>query len=239
MSELSVLIVDDMASMRTMTRLSLKKIFANVKIEEANNGKKAQEKLTSGTHFDIILCDWEMPDMNGAEFLKWLRTKSQFKEIPFIMVTAKNDQKFIETAIKSGVNDYITKPFSIDLLTKKVNTVLAEASKKEVAATQYLGEAVISSGALISLTKLISFGLHEIYLLFEYGGHIPHILDNLSISLSIGQTIKIEGLKGYIFSLELTQPNMITSSVKGGIKFTELSPKDMEGLIKFSNFLKK
>jgi CheY-like chemotaxis protein len=239
MNELSVLIVDDMISMRTMTRLSLKKIFQDIKIEEASNGKKAQEKLTSGTHFDIILCDWEMPDINGAEFLRWVRQKSQFRDIPFIMVTAKDDQKFIESAIKSGVNDYITKPFSIDILAKKIKMVMAEAAKKEVSAPQYLGDAVISSGALISLTKLISFSLHEIFVLIEHGTYVPHIMENVGMSLSIGQIAKVEGLKGYIFTLELSTPTIMTSHIKAGIKFTDITPKDMEGLLRFSNFLKK
>lgn len=246
MDELTVLIVDDMASMRTMTRLSLKKIYANVKIEEAYNGKKAQEKLTSGTHFDIILCDWEMPDMNGSEFLKWLRAKPQYKDIPFIMVTARNDQKFIESAIKSGVNDYITKPFSIDLLSKKVNMALALAAKKEITHPDYLGGAFISSGTNTSKAKLISFSLHEIYVAFEHDVHVPHILEDVIVSLSLEKTAKTEdgsdtinNIKGFIFSLELSTPSIMTSYIKAGIKFVDSTPKDMEELLRFSNFLKK
>jgi CheY-like chemotaxis protein len=234
-----VLVVDDMASMRTMTKLSLKKIFTDVIIEEATNGIKAQEKLTSGSHFDIILCDWEMPDMNGAQFLKWLRAKPQFKDTPFIMVTAKSDQKFIENAIAAGVNDYITKPFSIDLLSKKVNLVLDEAKKKTPATPDFIGLAVINSGADTSNARVISFGLHDIHVAFESGSYIPHILEEVNVTLSLGDAVKVEGINGFVVSLELSAPTIVNSYIKGGIKFVDLTPKDMDGLIKFSNFLKK
>ena len=74
------------------------------------NGRKAQQMLAR-ERFDLILCDWEMPEMSGLELLTWCRTQDALKAVPFIMVTSRGDKENVVQAIQAGVSDFIGKPF--------------------------------------------------------------------------------------------------------------------------------
>lgn len=112
------LVVDDSSTMRRIIKNSLKRIgFED--IVEAENGRDALEKLTD---VDIILTDWNMPEMDGLEFVKRVRTSN--KVIPILMVTTNAAKDDIVEALKHGVNNYIVKPFTPETLKEKVETVL-------------------------------------------------------------------------------------------------------------------
>jgi len=123
MGQLQLLIVDDSTLMRDIIKETVEEAFPEVHTSVANNGDEAQ-KMLSHKHFDLVLCDWEMPALKGNELLKWLREGSSQQAVPFIMITAKGEKDYILEVMKLGVTDYIVKPFSPELLCQKVKTVL-------------------------------------------------------------------------------------------------------------------
>ena len=130
MSKVSVLVVDDATFIRDLVKKSLRDHFPGIQIEEAVNGRKAQQMLTRQP-VDLILCDWEMPEMSGLELLSWCREQDSLKTVPFIMVTSRGDKENVVQAIQAGVSDFIGKPFSSEQLTTKVKKALSRAGKMQ------------------------------------------------------------------------------------------------------------
>lgn len=128
MSKVSALIVDDAPFIRDLIKKALRSHFPGLQIEEAVNGLKAQQ-LLSRTRFDLILCDWEMPEMSGLELLQWFRVQPECEKTPFIMVTSRGDRDNVVEAIQAGVSDYVGKPFSNEQLIAKVSKALQRAGK--------------------------------------------------------------------------------------------------------------
>lgn len=124
---LKILVVDDASFTRDLIRRTLRKQFPAVEIEDAVNGRKAQQMLTK-TQFDMVLCDWEMPEMTGVELLKWCREQPKYKkeDVPFVMITSRGDKSHVVEAVQSGVTDYLGKPFSSEQL---INKVVSAAKK--------------------------------------------------------------------------------------------------------------
>ena len=128
MSKVSVLVVDDATFIRDLVKKGMSDHFPGVQIEEAVNGRKAQQML-SRQAVDLILCDWEMPELSGLELLTWCREQDNLKTTPFIMVTSRGDKENVVQAIQAGVSDYIGKPFSNEQLVTKVKKALQRAGK--------------------------------------------------------------------------------------------------------------
>ncbi|EZQ18176.1 response regulator [Pseudomonas sp. G11-1] len=128
MASVSVLVVDDAPFIRDLIKKALRSHFPGLQIEEAVNGSKARQ-LLARTSFDLILCDWEMPELSGLELLQWFRTQSGQEKTPFIMVTSRGDRDNVVEAIKAGVSDYVGKPFSNEQLISKVRKALQRAGK--------------------------------------------------------------------------------------------------------------
>ncbi|MEE9118511.1 MAG: response regulator, partial [Calditrichia bacterium] len=76
--------------------------------------------------YDLIFCDWNMPDMSGMEVLKKIRSDDELKDIPFIMVTAKAEEEKILAAIKAGVSNYILKPFTAKTINETLMKVFGD-----------------------------------------------------------------------------------------------------------------
>jgi len=118
---MQVLIVDDMQTMRRIMKNVLKQIgFSN--ITEADDGKTALAEMKK-KQFDLVLCDWNMPEMTGIDLLKALRADEAFKSIPFVMITAEAKKENIVEAVKAGVNNYIVKPFTAETVSEKLKKV--------------------------------------------------------------------------------------------------------------------
>ena len=128
MSKVSVLVVDDATFIRDLVKKGLRDNFPGVQIEEAINGRKAQQMLSRQV-VDLILCDWEMPEMSGLELLTWCREQDNLKTTPFIMVTSRGDKENVVQAIQAGVSDFIGKPFSNEQLVTKVKKALSRSGK--------------------------------------------------------------------------------------------------------------
>lgn len=119
-----ILVVDDFSTMRRIVRNCLKVIgFDNV--TEADDGKNALDKLKAN-EFKFIISDWNMPNMMGIDLLKAVRADPKLKTLPFLMVTAESQKENVIEAAKAGVNQYIIKPFTADVLQIKMEAVFAK-----------------------------------------------------------------------------------------------------------------
>jgi two-component system chemotaxis response regulator CheY len=114
---LEVLVVDDSKTMQRIIKNSLHRIGLE-KIYVANDGEEAFE-IFNNKNFDLLITDWNMPNMNGLELVKKVRENNQ--NIPIIMVTTEGGKKEVITALKAGVNNYIVKPFTPQTLKEKLN----------------------------------------------------------------------------------------------------------------------
>lgn len=155
MSKVSVLVVDDATFIRDLVKKGLRDNFPGVQIEEAINGRKAQQMLSRQV-VDLILCDWEMPEMSGLELLTWCREQDSLKTTPFIMVTSRGDKENVVQAIQAGVSDYIGKPFSNEQLVTKVKKALQRAGKLQAlmsgAPSKMLSTGGLANDSLAALT---------------------------------------------------------------------------------------
>ncbi|WP_147471841.1 response regulator, partial [Pseudomonas cichorii] len=132
MSKVSVLVVDDATFIRDLVKKGLRNYFPGIHTEDAVNGRKAQALLVRET-FDLILCDWEMPEMSGLELLAWCREQDSYlKTVPFIMVTSRGDKENVVQAIQAGVTDFVGKPFTNEQLLTKVKKALAKVGKLDL-----------------------------------------------------------------------------------------------------------
>ncbi|MBD9501928.1 response regulator [Pseudomonas sp. BGr12] len=153
MGKVSVLVVDDAPFIRDLVKKGLRDHFPGLQIEEAVNGRKAQQFLARQA-VDLILCDWEMPELSGIELLTWCREQDNLKTTPFIMVTSRGDKDNVVQAIQAGVSDFIGKPFSNDQLVSKVKKALSRAGKLEALAAQAPQRSLVGSMPNDSLAAL-------------------------------------------------------------------------------------
>jgi len=124
MPELNFLIVDDSTTMRKIIKLNLTKIgYSN--IIEAAHGVEALQKLST-EKIDLIFSDWNMPEMNGLQFLQKVRSQSGYQDIPIIMLTTVSTQDEVVAALKAGASSYIVKPFTADKLKEKIEAVIKD-----------------------------------------------------------------------------------------------------------------
>lgn len=122
------LVVDDATFIRDMVKKQLRDRIPGSQVYDASDGNRAIAQLKK-QRVDVILSDWEMPGMSGEEFLRWVRAEESFKDTPFIMVTSRGDKDHVVQAIKAGVSDFITKPFTSDELLKKTTKQLVKIGK--------------------------------------------------------------------------------------------------------------
>jgi DNA-binding response OmpR family regulator len=130
MNKIKVLVADDSSLMRAFIGETLEEEFNFIESVMANNGEEAKIILSGSDHFELVLCDWEMPGLNGNELLRWIREDSHLKTLPFIMITANSEGEGIVEVMKLGVTDYIVKPFSPEILCQKVTQVLKTIAHK-------------------------------------------------------------------------------------------------------------
>ncbi|MGL1862543.1 MAG: response regulator [Pseudodesulfovibrio sp.] len=116
--KMRILVVDDSSTMRRIIGNTLKEIGMR-NLVMADDGDTAWEKLQKDD-FDLILSDHKMPNMSGEEFLKLVRGSDEFRDIPFIMITAESFHENVMNAVKLGVSNYIVKPFSAKQLLEKL-----------------------------------------------------------------------------------------------------------------------
>ncbi len=120
---MKLLVVDDSSTMRriiknTLARLGYKDIL------EGADGLEGWAALDAAPDVGMLITDWNMPEMNGLELVKKVRADERFVDLPIIMVTTEGGKAEVITALKAGVNNYIVKPFTPQVLKEKLAAVM-------------------------------------------------------------------------------------------------------------------
>jgi len=122
---MKILVVDDFSTMRRIVKNILGQLgFSN--ITEAEDGKQAWAAIEKEEQpFDLIVSDWNMPNMMGIELLKKVRAEDATKTIPFLMVTAESQKENVMEAVQAGVSNYIVKPFTAETMETKLSAIFS------------------------------------------------------------------------------------------------------------------
>jgi two-component system, chemotaxis family, chemotaxis protein CheY len=115
------LVVDDSATMRRIVVNSLQRIGFTDFVEAAD-GVEGLAKYDSS--FAFVITDWNMPNMSGTEMVQALRQREDGRTVPVLMVTARSVREDIITALEAGVNNYIVKPFTPQVLKEKIDSLI-------------------------------------------------------------------------------------------------------------------
>ena len=119
--DMKILIVDDFSTMRRIIKNLLRDLgFSNT--QEADDGQTALPMLQSG-NFDFLVTDWNMPGMTGIDLLKTVRADEKLATLPVLLVTAEQKREQIVEAAQAGVNGYIVKPFTAEVLKEKIGKI--------------------------------------------------------------------------------------------------------------------
>lgn len=127
--KMKFLVVDDFSTMRRIVRNLLKELeFTNV--EEAEDGAIALQKLQNG-HFDFVVSDWNMPNMDGLSLLRAIRGTPALRHLPFLMITAEAKKENIIAAAQAGADGYIVKPFTGATMGEKMKKIFEKIENRE------------------------------------------------------------------------------------------------------------
>ncbi|AYA40526.1 chemotaxis response regulator CheY [Xenorhabdus nematophila] len=119
--DLRFLVVDDFSTMRRIVRNLLKELGFN-NVEEAQDGAEALTKLRTA-EFDFVISDWNMPNIDGLELLKTIRSEEKLAALPVLMVTAEAKKENIIAAAQAGASGYVVKPFTAAILEEKLDKI--------------------------------------------------------------------------------------------------------------------
>nr|WP_274379376.1 chemotaxis response regulator CheY [Campylobacter sp. MIT 19-121] len=122
-----LLVVDDSSTMRRIIKNTLEKL-GHSEVLEAEHGVEAWDLLSKNDDVKVVITDWNMPEMNGLDLVKKIRAEKKYEDMPIIMVTTEGGKAEVITALKAGVNNYIVKPFTPQILKEKLEDVLGTGS---------------------------------------------------------------------------------------------------------------
>jgi two-component system chemotaxis response regulator CheY len=120
---LNVLVVDDMPAIRRMLRQMLQHLGVQGDIQEAGDGQEAWEALQERS-YDLVVCDINMPRMNGLDLLRHLRATPQYETTPFLMITGEVSEDIVAASAESEVDGYLLKPFKVDSLESRLRAII-------------------------------------------------------------------------------------------------------------------
>ena len=120
---LKLLVVDDSSTMRRIIKNTLQRLGFD-DVLEAEHGVEAWQIMERTPDINVLITDWNMPEMNGLELVRKVRAEKKYENIPIIMVTTEGGKAEVITALKAGVNNYIVKPFTPQVLKEKLEDVL-------------------------------------------------------------------------------------------------------------------
>lgn len=113
------LVVDDSKTIRNVLERTLREM--GYEVRQAEDGRRALEVLESEAgEFSLALVDWNMPVMNGLEFVQAVRSDQRWAGLPLMMVTTETQIEQMRTALEAGANDYVMKPFTDDIIRDKL-----------------------------------------------------------------------------------------------------------------------
>jgi two-component system chemotaxis response regulator CheY len=119
----TVLVVDDSAMMRKIVIKNLKECGFDVGVVEASDGKEGLERFQAGG-VDLVISDWNMPNMDGLTMVREIRKLDPQKKIPIIMVTTEGSADKVKDAVVAGASNYLAKPFTPERFKEKLGKIL-------------------------------------------------------------------------------------------------------------------
>jgi chemotaxis signal transduction protein/CheY-like chemotaxis protein len=163
-TNIKILLVEDAGVMRKMEIKTLESLdYKNVR--EAQNGLEAIAVLQNDPSVELIISDWNMPEMDGFELLRWVRSNEKTKNIPFLMATGRGEKKEVEKALEEGVSSFISKPFNKDELQEKINEAFGIKTEDETPKPLTREARVIAGGKIkikavhIQITDHLTLGI--------------------------------------------------------------------------------
>src|SRR3954470_15974706 len=120
------LVIDDSRAVRAFIRPILREL--NVEVVEAGDGREGLDRLREFPDTELVLVDWNMPEMDGLEFIRTVRADRAYDAVRIMMVTTETEQEQVIRALDAGANEYVMKPFTKEILVAKLSLldVIAE-----------------------------------------------------------------------------------------------------------------
>lgn len=118
-THMRALVIDDSRTVRMIIRRTL--IELGLEVVEAGNGREGLEQLRQQEDVGLVLVDWNMPEMNGLEFIQAVRAQRAYDAVRLVMVTTETEQEQVLRALDAGANEYVMKPFTKEILVAKIN----------------------------------------------------------------------------------------------------------------------
>ena len=113
------LVIDDSRTVRAILRAILTEI--GMTVVEAANGREGLDRLRDADDVGVVLVDWNMPEMNGLEFIRAVRAQRAYDPVRILMVTTETEQEQVIRALEAGANEYVMKPFTKEILVAKLS----------------------------------------------------------------------------------------------------------------------
>ena len=113
------LVIDDSRTVRIIIGTILREV--GMEVLEAANGLEALEQIKRNPDVELMLVDWNMPEMNGLDFLRAVRSQRAYDAVRILMVTSETQSAQVTQALNAGANEYLMKPFNKDVLVAKLN----------------------------------------------------------------------------------------------------------------------
>lgn len=113
-----LLVIDDSRTCRSILRNMLEELGHEV--TEAENGLEALQSLQGDRPVELALVDWEMPELDGIEFVRTVRDDPRYSDVKLVMVTKQTRLEHVQQALSAGADEYIMKPFTLDVIREKL-----------------------------------------------------------------------------------------------------------------------
>lgn len=114
----SALVIDDSRAVRLVVSRILREL--GYEVSEAGHGADALAQIQAGADPTVALVDWNMPTMNGLEFVQAVRSEARYADMRLMMVTSETEQSFVTSALEAGADEYLMKPFTREILIEKL-----------------------------------------------------------------------------------------------------------------------
>ncbi|TDX99360.1 phosphate regulon transcriptional regulator PhoB [Thiohalophilus thiocyanatoxydans] len=171
---ITLLVVEDEAAIREMLEFTL--VRAGFRVIEAADAREAGERL-AGEKPDLVLLDWMLPGISGVEFAKRLRRDEATRDLPVIMLTARDEEESKLRGYEAGIDDYVTKPFSNQELIARIRAVLRRSRGPESSEIiEIAGLSLDSAGHRVSIQgQPVNLGPTEFRLLHFFMTHAERV----------------------------------------------------------------
>jgi DNA-binding response OmpR family regulator len=219
-----LLIIDDDPAILELVKIGFE--AKGFLVDEAETAAEARAKLEGGG-FDLVLCDWVLPDVNGDQLLAWAKREPGLKEVPFVMVTAKDQKDYVVKAIRLGADGYIVKPFTIERLHSKIGGVLEKFQRSR------------AQGACNALVRYRNHSLRgavrrleneRLSLRVARDAHFPRLLEQATVTLEKEGRVSAHPIRAQVTGLQMEDFSPGAEAVELTLRLHDLSDQNRKEL---------